>query len=193
MVRELESADVFSMGGYDFRKNSNWMQFSNLASAPDFETQMKKETVEREVGYWGKEVNMKKIDYQYSTGFLGLFKRTISHFMPDYKKVWIDEKDGYYSTEGIRQELNKYFKNLAKDCDLTVKAFGTMMTTSKENVKSLIRRMDTGLSNFVAEIAQQQKKYDALSGDRVRLEGEKEKLSRQCDWLNKLVDKMEGI
>lgn len=193
MARELESADVFSMGGYDFRKNSNWMQFSNLASAPNFEAQMKKETVEREAGYYGKEVNMKKIDYQYSTGFFGLFKRAISHFMPDYKDVWIAAKDGYYSTAGVRQELNKYFKNLAKDCDLTVKAFGTMMTTSKENVKSLIRRMDTGLSNFVAEIEQQQKKYDALSGDRVRLEGEKEKLSRQCDWLNKLVDKMEGI
>lgn len=193
MARELESADVFSMGGYDFRKNSNWMQFSNLASAPDFEAQMKKGTVERKAGYWDKEVNRKKIDYQYSTGFFGLFKRAISHFMPDYKDVWIAEKDGYYSTEGIRQELNKYFKNLAKDCDLTVKAFGTMMTTSKENVKSLIRRMATGLSNFAAEIEQQQKRYDALSGDRVRLEGEKEKLSRQCDWLNKLVDKMEGI
>lgn len=193
MARELESADVFSMGGYDFRKNSNWLQFSNLASSPDFESQMKKGTVESEVGYWGKKVNRKKIDYQYSTGVFGLFKRAVSHFMPDYKKVRIDPKDGYYSTEGIQHELNKYFKNLENDCSLTVKAFDTMMTTSKENVKSLISHMSTGLSNFAAEIEQQQKKYNALSGDRVRLEGEKEELSRQCDWLNKLIDKMEGI
>ena len=38
-----------------------------------------------------------------------------------------------------------------------------------------------------------QEKYDALSGDRVKLEIEKEKLSRQCDWLKKLVNKMEDI
>ena len=193
IARELESADIFSMGGYDFRKNSNWLQFSGLASSPDFEVQMKKGTVDRVNGYWDKRINGKKLNYQYSTGAFSLFKRAVSHFMPDYKKVWIDEKDGYYSTEGIQQELNKYFKNLAKDCDRTAKAFETMMTTSKENVKSLIRCMDTGLSNFVAEIEQQQEKYVALSGNRVRLEDEKEKLSRQCDWLNKLADKMEGV
>lgn len=193
IARELESADIFSIGGYDFRKNSNWLQFSGLASSPDFEVQMKKGTVDRVGGYWDKRINGKKLNYQYSTGVFSLFKRAVSHFMPDYKKVWIDEKDGYYSTEGIRQELNKYFKNLAKDCDRTAKAFETMMTTSKENVKSLIRCMDTGLSNFVAEIEQQQEKYVALSGNRVRLEDEKEKLSRQCDWLNKLADKMEGV
>lgn len=193
IARELESADIFSIGGYDFRKNSNWLQFSGLASSPDFEVQMKKGTVDRVDGYWDKRINGKKLNYQYSTGVFSLFKRAVSHFMPDYKKVWIDEKDGYYSTEGIRQELNKYFKNLAKDCDRTAKAFETMMTTSKENVKSLIRCMDTGLSNFVAEIEQQQEKYVALSGNRVRLEDEKEKLSRQCDWLNKLADKMEGV
>lgn len=193
IARELESADIFSMGGYDFRKNSNWLQFSGLASSPDFEVQMKKGTVDRVNGYWDKRINGKKLNYQYSTGVFSLFKRAVSHFMPDYKKVWIDEKDGYYSTEGIQQELNKYFKNLAKDRDLTAKAFETMMTTSKENVKSLIGCMDTGLSNFVAEIEQQQEKYVALSGNRVRLEDEKEKLSRQCDWLNKLADKMEGV
>lgn len=193
IARELESADIFSIGGYDFRKNSNWLQFSGLASSPDFEVQMKKGTVDRVDGYWDKRINGKKLNYQYSTGVFSLFKRAVSHFMPDYKKVWIDEKDGYYSTKGIRQELNKYFKNLAKDCDRTAKAFETMMTTSKENVKSLIRCMDTGLSNFVAEIEQQQEKYVALSGNRVRLEDEKEKLSRQCDWLNKLADKMEGV
>ena len=193
IARELESADIFSIGGYDFRKNSNWLQFSSLASSPDFEVQMKKGTVDRVDGYWDKRINGKKLNYQYSIGVFSLFKRAVSHFMPDYKKVWIDEKDGYYSTEGIRQELNKYFKNLAKDCDRTAKAFETMMTTSKENVKSLIRCMDTGLSNFVAEIEQQQEKYVALSGNRVRLEDEKEKLSRQCDWLNKLADKMEGV
>lgn len=193
IARELESADIFSMGGYDFRKNSNWLQFSGLASSPDFEVQMKKGTVDRVDGYWDRRINGKKLNYQYSTGVFSLFKRAVSHFMPDYKKVWIDEKDGYYSTEGIRQELNKYFKNLAKDCDRTAKAFETMMTTSKENVKSLIGCMDTGLSNFVAEIEQQQEKYVALSGNRVRLEDEKEKLSRQCDWLNKLADKMEGV
>ena len=53
--------------------------------------------------------------------------------------------------------------------------------------------MSAGLSDFAAEIDQQQKKYDALSGDMAKLKEEQEKLCAQCDWLNKLVDKMEGI
>ena len=193
IARELESADVFSMGGYDFRKNSNWLQFSSLASSPDFEVQMKKGTVDRVDGYWDKRINGKKLNYQYSTGVFGLFKRAVSHFMPDYKKVWIDEKDGYYSTEGIRQELTKHLKNFEKDCALTAEAFEDMMSKNKATVEREIHRMSTGLSDFAAEIEQQQEKYDALSGDRVKLEIEKEKLSRQCDWLKKLVNKMEDI
>ena len=193
IARELESADVFSMGGYDFRKNSNWLQFSSLASSPDFEVQMKKGTVDRVDGYWDKRINGKKLNYQYSTGVFGLFKRAVSHFMPDYKKVWIDEKDGYYSTEGIRQELAKHLKNFEKDCALTAEAFEDMMSKNKATVEREIHRMSTGLSDFAAEIEQQQEKYDALSGDRVKLEIEKEKLSRQCDWLKKLVNKMEDI
>lgn len=193
IARELESADVFSMGGYDFRKNSNWLQFSSLASSPDFETQMRKGIVEKEGFHVDKEVNTKKFSYQYSIGFFSPFKRLVSHLLPTYKPVLVTPKDGYYSTEGIRQELAKHLKNFEKDCALTAEAFEDMMSKNKATVEREIHRMSTGLSDFAAEIEQQQEKYDALSGDRVKLEIEKEKLSRQCDWLKKLVNKMEDI
>lgn len=140
-----------------------------------------------------QEINAKKFDYQCSTGFFGPLKRLVSHLMPTYKPVLVPPKDGYYSTEGIQQALAEHLKIFEKDCAFTAEAFEDMMSKNKATVEREIHRMSMGLSDFAAEIEQQQGKYDALSGDRVKLESEKEKLSRQCDWLNKLVNKMEDI
>lgn len=193
IASQLESADVFSMGGYDFRKNSNWLQFSSLSSSHNFTSQMNKGLVDKKEGHYDEVLNEKKFEYRCSTGLFGFVKRAVSYLMPTYKRVWIAPKDGYYSTTGIRQEIDNCYVGLRNDCDLTAKAFEDMMLKNKTTVEREIHRMSAGLSDFAAEIDQQQKKYDALSGDMAKLKEEQEKLCAQCDWLNKLVDKMEGI
>lgn len=185
-VHELEKSGVFHHGEYNFKGCVDFKKFENI-NFDDFISDMMKKVVDRSTTT--KEVwNYKKHDWESSWN---PFKRIGSWFMSDSVKETVFV-DGYYDMTEIRKSIAAYLHKFEIESKKMEDSFSSVMDNSQREVRGLIDRLCTELTQFLADIEKQKEVIEELGNSVEKIKEKIQKSKETYEWLSELKQKIEG-
>jgi GTPase SAR1 family protein len=187
-VEELESSGVFEQGEYKFKDGVFWKTHLANIDVERFASELKENIVDRSITE-KKVRNHKKDKYRSSWNPI---KFVSSFFMDDYETV-LDRVDGYYETTPIRQSIDEYLKDFQRESTSMENDFRKTTEDSKKKVRDLIVRLIQEVTSFLEDIKEQETRIEKLGKSIPRLDEEIKKFQETQNWLNYLIEMIEGV
>lgn len=185
-VEELENAELFQEGEYNFANNILWKKEFAKIDMERFTSDMLESIVDGVIKK-EKRRNAKKDEYIASEN---PFKQIAACFMSDYKTVVVYSADGYFSNETLIQGMDKYWRELTEESDVMEKSVKEIMEYSKTRVEELMKELTCELDNFYRDIREKEMRIEELGRNKGELEQEIQDIEEIRIWLDKLKKRL---